>query len=117
VSDYPLYYDREGKPISLREWADAMGTGRDRHVALDYVGEVKVSTVWMGIDYNWSRTGPPLIFETMIFGGNHDEECWRYPTEAAALAGHDQALSLVRESERLTADMREHLDRTLGKDS
>jgi hypothetical protein len=117
MSDYPLYYDRQGKPMSLWEWANSMEAAHDRHVAEDYVGEVRVSTVWMGLDHNWLRTGLPLIFETMIFGGNHDMECWRYPTEAAALAGHDQALSLVRESERLTADMREHLDRTLGKDS
>jgi hypothetical protein len=112
MSDYPLYYDREGRPVSMREWADTMGTGRDRHVALDYVGEVKVSTVWMGIDHNWSGTGPPLIFETMIFGGSHDEECWRYSTEAAALAGHDQALTLMREAKRLLDDIREHLDQS-----
>jgi hypothetical protein len=27
----------------------------------------KLSTVWLGIDHNFSRVGPPLIFETMLF--------------------------------------------------
>ena len=36
----------------------------------------------------------------MIFGGPLADYQWRYPTEAAALAGHGQAVTAVREALR-----------------
>jgi len=53
-----------------------------------------VSTVWLGLDHGYGG-GPPLIFETMVFGGAHDEDQWRYPTEVEALAGHAEICSVV----------------------
>jgi hypothetical protein len=100
-----MYFDRQGKPMGLWEWAAIMESGQDRHVADDMVGLVRVSTVWLGLNHNWGE-GPPLIFETMVFGGVHDEDQWRYPTEAAALAGHDQVVTMVREAE-------EQIDKTM----
>lgn len=62
----------------------------------------KLSTVWLGLDHNWSETGPPLIFETMLFApadhyGDrkyiaehypHDQLLLRYGTLAEAQAMH-----------------------------
>jgi hypothetical protein len=93
-----MYFDRTGKPLTLWEWAALMEANLDRHVADDMVGQVRVSTVWLGLNHNWGL-GPPLIFETMVFGGTMDEDQWRYPTEAAALAGHDQVVTMVRQAE------------------
>lgn len=92
-----LFYDRQGNPID-----DTLKWGRlfeseDRTVGQDQIGEVFVSTVWLGINHNVRPEGPPLIFETMIFGGPHDREMWRYSTEAQAVEGHKRALKLVRE--------------------
>jgi hypothetical protein len=69
----------------------------DRRVGFDTIkpGET-VSTVWLGLDHRFDE-GPPLIFETMIFGGPHDQYCDRYSTEEAALAGHDQTVAALRE--------------------
>jgi hypothetical protein len=101
-----MYFDRHGKRLTLGQWADIMESSQDRHVADDMVGLVRVSTVWLGLDHNWSGQGPPLIFETMVFGGVMDEDQWRYPTEAAALSGHDRVVTQVRETEEaLAADM------------
>jgi len=49
----------------------------DRIVAkTDIDGEVEVSTVFLGLDHAvWD--GPPMLFETMIFGGPHDNSQWR----------------------------------------
>lgn len=50
-----------------------------------------VSTVWLGIDHNFDRRGPPIIFESMVFDeatGASDLDCRRYATEDQALAGH-----------------------------
>lgn len=56
-----------------------------------------VSTVWIGLDYNWSAQGAPIIFETMVFGGTveQDTSCWRYTTEDSARAGHAEVVSMI----------------------
>jgi hypothetical protein len=48
---------------------------------------VEVSTVFLGIDHNW-HGNKPLLFETMIFGGEHNEYCQRYSTYEQAFEGH-----------------------------
>lgn len=62
-------YDRQGKPLTMDEWAKQMGAKTDlRRVARSTLTDGKVvSTVWLGLDHNFSRSGPPLIFETMVF--------------------------------------------------
>ena len=39
--------------------------------------------------------GPPVLFETMIFGGPTDEDQWRYISMEEAIVGHELALSDV----------------------
>lgn len=89
------YYDRAGNPITMDTWIDTYRTPADKRVALTTVGEVNVSTVWLGIDYRFGD-GPPLIFETMVFGGPLDQECDRYSTEEQARAGHEAMVARVR---------------------
>ena len=100
----PYAYDRDGSPITFEQWArlrwtddepDAWRTGYER-IALDHVGDVSVSTVWLGLDHGHGLTSAPLIFETMVFGGPFDEQCWRYATEDEARAGHANVVALVR---------------------
>jgi hypothetical protein len=54
--------------------------------------DVFVSTIWLGIDQRFGEDGPPLIFETMIFGGPLDSWCERSSTEAEAVALHALAV-------------------------
>ena len=56
-------------------------------------GNVVVSTVFLGIDHCMTG-GPPVLFETMIFGGVHADYQERYTTYADALEGHARALTL-----------------------
>jgi hypothetical protein len=90
-----LYYDRAGRRMAGSEWMALIETDYQR-VALTEVGDVQVSTVWLGLDHNFGLHGPPLIFETLVFGGTHDGDGERYATEAAALGGHDQWVAAVR---------------------
>ena len=91
-----LYYDFDGNPIGSLEWTRLFEDLPARQVArTDLDGGVYVSTVWLGLDHRFGGDGPPLIYETMIFGGPHDEWCWRWPNRDAALAGHDQAVALA----------------------
>ena len=95
---YQMYYNRLGEPITDDEYMElwTQPFEKSRRVANDERGDVRVSTVWLGMDHNYGD-GPPLIFETMIFGGDHDDETWRYATEVEAVAGHRVALALAFE--------------------
>lgn len=102
----PFYYDRQGKPISIEEWGARFGDLEYKIVVQHWVRGWKVSTVWLGLDHGFGFGPVPLIFETMVFppgdeAGGHsissDEYCVRYPTEEAAQAGHDQALTWIVE--------------------
>lgn len=67
----------------------------DRRVALDLIGPYRVSTVFLGIDHNFSDTGEPLLFETMVFGGESEEQI-RYSTWEQAEAGHREVVEKLR---------------------
>lgn len=56
--------------------------------------DVEVSTVFLGVDHQWS-TGPPLLFETMVFGGEFDQDQYRYSTWDEAVQGHNQIVEKV----------------------
>jgi len=88
VSKY--YILKERQPVEAH---DALEWGRwfekaDRRVALTEGDIVSVSTVFLGLDHQFDGNGPPLLFETMIFGGPRDEETHRYGTWEEAEAGH-----------------------------
>jgi hypothetical protein len=88
-----LFFDRQGKPLTIEEAESLLGDLEYKRVGIDYVGDVRVSTVWLGIDHGFGREGPPIIFETMVFGGDHDQDCDRYCTEEQALAGHRRVVA------------------------
>ena len=66
----------------------------ERIVAQEHIGDVRISTVFLGMDHSGGQ-GEPLLFETMVFGGTHDGSQRRYSTRDAAIKGHAQALRLV----------------------
>jgi len=59
-------------------------------VGLDEVDNYRVSTVFLCLDHNFSKTGPPIMFETMIFLKDSWSEvyCKRYASWGAADLGH-----------------------------
>lgn len=48
---------------------------------------IEVSTVPLMIDHQYG-SGPPLLWETIIFSSDEDDPMWRYNTMAAAHHGH-----------------------------
>lgn len=84
---------------NLLKWADwiesAYVTG-ERIVARDQIGGCLVSTVFLGLDHNFSGTGHPRVFETMIRRGNSWDDQWRCETWEQAEAQHKKACELVR---------------------
>jgi len=83
-------YILDGKKVvkcdDLNTWAQWFEKA-DRKVAFDDKNGISVSTVFLGLNHNWGE-GEPLIFETMIFGGPHNEDQQRYSTWEEAEIGH-----------------------------
>lgn len=93
------HYSRCGFVIGLDQWAELHSNREYKCLAQTNVGgDMWVSTVWLGLDHGFG-SGPPLIFETMVFGddtGWMDLDMTRYATEEAAYVGHDQTVTMVR---------------------
>ena len=91
--------DDDVKPASnLLQWCLGYEYA-NRKVADDHVGEVHVSTVFLGLDYNYGHAPHPVLYETMVFGGPHHEHQRRYCTRAEAAAGHYETLRMVQGEE------------------
>ena len=94
---YYILQDEEAVEVdygSFIAWLKNHDTRVDRTYFKDE--DILVSTVFLGIDHGWDDETPPHIFETMIFGGEHDEYQARYSTLAEARAGHLQACRMVK---------------------
>lgn len=57
---------------------------------------VLISTVFLRHDHNFGFDGPPILWETMIFGLYEDEWQERYTSHEEALVGHARAVKLAR---------------------
>ena len=68
----------------------------NRQVKWTQVGTQVVSTVFLGLDHNFSDEGPPLLFETMILDDRCDDQYQeRYSTYEEAEHGHEVAVALA----------------------
>ena len=81
--------------LTWATWYEAAGEAR--RVAVTGDGDVRVSTVFLGLNHQWGA-GPPLLFETMVFGGPLDQEMERYSTWDEAEAGHREMVRRVTEA-------------------
>ena len=94
-----MFYKLDGRtpvPCTAEELGAWMQDA-DRTVALDTVDDWTISTVFLGIDHEWSDDAPPLLFETMVFEGDSTTGVvWRYTTWEEAERGHRNVVADVR---------------------
>lgn len=95
------YYDRDGSPMTMEQWATALDNKEKKRVAKTKLGLVTGSTIWLGIDHSWGYGLRPLIFETMVFGGPHDQWMARHSTEQDAITGHKSVVARLQAGEPL----------------
>ena len=113
----PLFYILDGKIAkqcnSVLEWGQWMEENSIR-VARDYIDEIEVSTVFLGLNHNWSDQGDPLLFETMSFWPNDSSksERWRYFTWEEAEAGHRE---MVDEIKKMIVNANDRADKSIQK--
>lgn len=96
------YYVIKNRVVSevfdLVEWGNAFESG-ERIIQITWLpGDVKVSTVFLGLDHSFRESGNPDLFETMIFGGPNDCYTERYETIEEAEAGHERAVLVAKGS-------------------
>jgi hypothetical protein len=109
----------QGEPVpepDLMKWGRWM-EGDGRQLAVDEVGDDwKVSTVFLGLDHRHIGEGPPILWETIVFGPEHERvtldgrkrliridqgethdqlNMRRYSSREAALQGHAELLAEV----------------------
>lgn len=85
------------------------------------IGEVWVSTVFLGVESGFKESGLPMLFETMVFGegvpglhpGFWSRSMWRYDGLDRAKRGHE--LAVLRCLEFLTGECPETIEFPFGK--
>lgn len=91
---YILHEDGTLEKVDLLTWTKWFEESHsNRIVAINYFQnkEIRISTVFLGIDHRFSGVSDPILFETMIFGGVLDGFLKRYCTKVEALEGHQTA--------------------------
>jgi len=91
-----MYYILENKVPkkvdNLVEWSKKFN--HNKIVDQTYIGDIFISTVFLGLDHSF-HNNTPILFETMIFGGEHDGFQERYATWDEAYEGHHRACAMV----------------------
>ena len=102
--NWPVYTD---DVLVWGKWFEEASKTRRRVVASENVGDVFVSTVFLGLDQNFGGGDIPILFETMVFGGPLDQEMDRYATWDEALAGHQAMVERVKSKPHEKEDTKE----------
>lgn len=88
---YATLNDREIIPTD--DMMVALVVESAHQVGKNDIGEQQVSTVFLRRDVGYES---PLWFETMIFGGEHDQWRDRYATYDEAEAGHKRVVEALK---------------------
>lgn len=87
MKHYILEDEKITEETDILKWASWFETA-NRKIDNNYVGQVQISTVFLGIDHSFGDTDTPILFETMVFGGEYDNCQERYYTIEEAKEGH-----------------------------
>lgn len=71
--------DKKGRPVpepDVEKWGRWFETAK-RHIGADTLRGYYVSTIFLGLDYNFSQKGKPILWETMVFY-KHTKRSSRY---------------------------------------
>jgi len=105
--------DEEGEPIpceDILKWGAWFETA-NRIVEKTHLEGVEISTVFLGVNYNFG-SGKPLLYETMVFDDYGSNLIFRYASQKEAAEGHSKTVSnLTRRSYEGKTVRNDHNDR------
>jgi len=96
--NYYILVDK--KPVAVDRLPFGFFRQSDRIVAKTDINDISISTVFLGIDHSFGGE-IPILFETMVFGGELDQEMDRYTTWEEAEAGHKWMIERVKNTQFL----------------
>jgi len=92
-----MYYRLEGKtpvPCSIDETFST--SIEERRVAETTINEsIRISTVFLGVNHGYVDTGPPILFETMVFDDGNGGDMERATTWLDAQTNHINMVNKV----------------------
>jgi hypothetical protein len=96
----PLYYKLDGvRPVPLESFPFIFQDKETRRVAFTEISkDIEVSTVFIGIDHSHGNSEKPILFETLVFGGEMDGVMRRYSSWFEAEQGHQLIVDKIRKS-------------------
>ncbi len=103
---------------NILKWARWMEK-ESRRVAFDTApDDIKISTVFLGIDHGMGMSKKPILFETLVFrplpdGFMEDLDGERYHTWEEAKRGHDKFVMKYHKSEAVDAEIVEEKNEKL----
>lgn len=64
--------DEHGNPklSDIWGWAKMFEDTKSRTVKQEHIGGLLISTVFLGLNHNFTGSGPPVLWETMVFQDN-----------------------------------------------
>jgi len=90
-----LLLEKDIRPVNLELWSAGFSL-LNRTVGNTTIGNYFISTVFLGVNHNFSNSGSPVLFETMIFDDDHNSVYMeRYTDWEEAEEGHQKTCRLV----------------------
>lgn len=95
----PILLPEGEYPQDAREWKNPARTVGSTEITPD----IRVSTVFLCLDHSHSHdpNDPPVLWETMVFGGESDGFQERYTSWDDAYAGHQDVVAKLTAGEVL----------------
>jgi len=87
------FYDYDGNPTTRSHWIALFDDTQARRLGFAVIGEVTISTVWLGLDHSFGHGEEPVLWETLVRKGEDEEEMYRYSSRDEALARHDRLVA------------------------
>lgn len=99
IKHYILDENMRVKRATLGEWAEWFESPSNTIIFLHMFKDCRVSTIFLGLDHGWEEGGPPVLWETMVFGGPLDhQQCRCAGTIEQAEAMHVAMVNKVHAS-------------------
>ena len=84
--------------VDLFTWAQWFEEANRSVAFTEITSAITVSTVFLGVDHRYSGKGPPILFESMVFGGPLDDARERYCSWDDAETGHAMLVAKCRKA-------------------
>lgn len=108
----PLYFDREGEPLTLGEWAHLYESRSYKYLAQQVLpNRYWIATIWHGVNEDFAD--PPVVLETSVFHLSDSTAtllppaCYRlcHTTEHEAFETHRQLVTLYSKASSPVQDL------------